>query len=121
QYMPVTKQSMLRLLRRLAEQGGGSWLNAIRTAIQERPGVSLFSEYELYFDYMAGVERLYRIVSHRWFRYGNSCSFNQQAFLRATNHFVAFEASDKRNTFRLADWKRRWMEIARDCRRSSTH
>jgi hypothetical protein len=117
QHMPVVKAAMLRLLGRFKLNGGRDWTETIRTAIAEREGISLFSEYELYADYMISIEANYSFSAATWYRYGTSCSLDQRAFLKLTNAFCSFERWDKRRYFRLDHWCRRWVDILRETNR----
>jgi hypothetical protein len=117
QHMPVVKAAMLRLLDRLKLNGGPDWTETIRGAIAGREGESLFSEYELYADYMISVEANYILDTVAWYRYGGSCSLDQRMFLKRTNAFCSFETWDKRRYFRLDRWCRRWVRILRETNR----
>jgi Family of unknown function (DUF6492) len=117
QHMPVVKAAMLRLLDRLKLNGSHDWTETIRRAIAEREGISLFSEYELYADYMISIEANYTLDVVAWYRYGRSCSLDQRMFLKLTNAFCSFERWDKRRYFRLDRWCRRWVDILRETNR----
>ncbi len=112
QHMPVDKSRMKALLAMLSAQSEGSWLETIRKAIIDREGMSLFSEYELYFDYITAVEKQdFDLVCRPWYRFGASCTRDQLLFLRHASCFVAYETWDKRTRFSIAEWSRRWTDL----------
>jgi hypothetical protein len=117
QHMPVVKASMLRLLDRLKSKEGHHWIETIRQAIEGREGISLFSEYELYADYMISVEANCAFDTVAWYRYGQSCTPDQRMFLNLTNAFCSFESWDRPQPFRLDRWCSRWVKILRETKR----
>ena len=53
QHMPVDRDLMLRLLRRMSCRNGVDWVSAVKAAISDgRESRSLFSEYELFADWV---------------------------------------------------------------------
>ena len=53
QHMPVCRDLMVSLLRRMGRPNGADWLSAVKAAISDgRESRSLFSEYELFADWV---------------------------------------------------------------------
>ena len=53
QHMPVDRDLMLCLLRRMRNRNGAEWVSAVKSAISDgRESRSLFSEYELFADWV---------------------------------------------------------------------
>ena len=112
--MPVNKRDMLGLLALLSHGGSMRWWQTIGSAIEGRDGRSLFSEYELYHDYVTQVAlRPYRNIQRRWFRFGNSCSFDQQMYLRLRFDFASYEGWDEARPWTMVSWCERWGDLRR--------
>jgi hypothetical protein len=119
QHMPVSRFLMKALLSALESQSGTTWADAIRSAISDGEGHSLFSEYELYFDYVTSITTApYVLVERPWYRFGNSCWPDQRLFLRYRSSFTSFEAWDKRKPFSVRNWLERWSELFAPARRA---
>jgi hypothetical protein len=112
QHMPVVKSVMLQMLRAIESEHGLQWPLAVRDALKGRADKSLFSEYELYFDYARERSQIHcGQVRRPWFRYGTSCSIDQRIYLSCASAFVAYEPWDRKKRFRLRSWLKRWQEI----------
>jgi hypothetical protein len=101
QHMPVCRDLMIGLLRRISRVNDSDWLSAVKAAISDgRESRSLFSEYELFADW---VRREYpdRYCLRRlsWSRNGNLFTPIQLMAAKRTMFFIAFETWHKRPMF----------------------
>jgi hypothetical protein len=99
QHMPVDRAIMREMLQFMGQRSkDGSWVSAIRTALLGRKGGSLFSEYEIFADWMR-VKYPARFIlrSVPWLREGGLLYKPELAMAKKLAWFIAFE-----------DWHRRY-------------
>ncbi|MGH1590645.1 DUF6492 family protein [Methylobacterium phyllosphaerae] len=114
QYMPIKKSTMKSLLSDLEKGQKAVWWQAIANVISQQVGMSLFSEYELYYDYVVLLKKLpHDSISLRWYRYAGSCTVDQKMFLPFLFDYASFEGWDEARRQSLQTWFRRWKEILR--------
>jgi hypothetical protein len=93
QHMPVDRTLMREMLEFIGKKSSdGSWITAIRNAIENRSGGSLFSEYELFADWVR-VHHPSRFVIRAvpWFRGGTMLSKSEIAVFAKLTRFLSFE------------------------------
>jgi hypothetical protein len=93
QHMPVDRALMREMLEFIGKKSSDrSWITAIRNVIENRSGESLFSEYELFADWVR-VHHPSRFVIRAvpWFRAGGKLSKPEIAVFKKLTWFIAFE------------------------------
>jgi hypothetical protein len=116
QHMPVDRALMLDMLKALDAKGGeGGWIAAIHQAIQGRTGECLFSEYELFADYVRSRHpSRSKLRSLPWLRQGAVLSDIEIAIARKLAWFISFEDWHKPDRAQwlnhLRCWKRFYLE-----------
>jgi len=108
QHMPVDRAIMQEMLQFIGQKSAdGSWVSAIRTALLGRKGWSLFSEYELFADWMR-VKYPARFVLRRvpWLRDGAALYKPELALAKRLAWFIAFEDYHKQSR----RWPRRHLK-----------
>jgi len=113
QHMPVEKKLFREMLHQIQSTLGTDWRSGIRRAIENRSGWALFSEYELFFDFVTAY-RPHKMVecARRWYRGGSSCSPDQLHYLSWRASYVSFEEWDG-SSRSLSHWLRTWRAILR--------
>jgi len=123
QHVPVERALMLELLQMLdASSADASWVTAIRKAIEHRQGMGLFSEYELFADYVRSrYPNRFVLRSLPWLRQGAMLSKIEIAIIKQFTWFISFEEwhkSDRKHPLNhLRCWKRFYLENYRTGRR----
>lgn len=113
QHMPVDRELMLALLRRIGQDDQGDWVAAIRRSVSDgRMGLSLFSEYEIFADWVrVNYPDRFALRKLAWSRRGNLFSHRQLAVAKEGMHFIAFEVWDFGR--RVSYWRaaKLWCEV----------
>jgi hypothetical protein len=93
QHMPVDRAIMREMLQFIGQKSNdGSWVSAIRTALLGRKGWWLFSEYELFADWMrAKHPARFVLRSVPWLREGAALYKPEIAIAKRIAWFIAFE------------------------------
>jgi hypothetical protein len=113
QHMPVDRELMLGLLRQIGRDDQGDWVGAIRRAVSDgRKGGSLFSEYEIFADWVR-VTYPDRFVLRKlpWSRKGNLFNRIQLAMAEESMHFIAFEYWHDRRRLSYRRAAKLWVEV----------
>ena len=110
---------MLNLLGTLRRLPSDDWVESIREAISDSRTGYLFSEYELYFDYVrTAYPDLYEVKHLPWLRIGNMCTRIELFAATKVYYFIAYEYSHLHRSS-LREIYSRWRRMAGVFRRTS--
>ena len=113
QHMPVCRELMLNLLQHLGRDHAGDWIAAIRRSISDgRSEKSLFSEYELFADWVRLTQpdkfALRRIA---WSRDGNLYNRKQLLLAKRVFNFIAYESWHEGEIVTTEIRRRLWKDL----------